>query len=443
MWILTLLLLIFILGLIILVHEFGHFITAKKSGVHIYEFSIGMGPLIKTHKGKDGINYNIRAFPIGGFVSMAGEVYEDDESKKLKKEDFMCNKKWYQRVIILAAGVFNNFVLAIIVLFIMALIWGADSLTPKVEKTLPYYPASSTNLQKGDIITAINGHKVKSWDVAKIYLVMEDDDNIYDIEVKHQNGKKEIIPIRATVEKDNFYNIKIDYEEKDKEDAIFSIVSLEETNNYALITSDGESTTLTANLKSENNDTKTYEIVSDNTKEEIEIANTKDENEFKIIIKDGDKNVKATMTKERETGKMGINIEQKTERGFFASIKYAFARFTSLISSMWITVVNLFTGKIALSNLSGPVGIYQAVGTSMAAGVKYVVYLIALLSINVGLINILPIPAFDGGRIFFLIIEKIKGSPVNQKFENWCHTIFFFLLILLMIYITIFDIIRF
>ena len=136
MWFIVLILLIFILGLIILVHEFGHFITAKKAGVHIYEFSIGMGPLIKTHKGKDGINYNIRALPIGGFVSMAGEVYEDDDTKTIKKEDFMCNKKWWQRVIILAAGVFNNFLLAIIILFVMALMWGANSLEPRVGTVL-------------------------------------------------------------------------------------------------------------------------------------------------------------------------------------------------------------------------------------------------------------------------------------------------------------------
>ena len=438
MWFLTLILLIFILGIIILVHEFGHFITAKKAGVHIYEFSIGMGPIIKTHKGKDGINYNIRAFPIGGFVSMAGEVYEDDDSEKLKKEDFMCNKKWYQRVIILAAGVFNNFVLAIVVLFVMGLIWGAESLEPKIDKVLPYYPASETNIKKGDLITAINGHKVKSWDVAKIYLVMEEDDNIYDITVKHSDGKEETIPVRATTEEDNINSIQISYEDKDPE--ILSAVPLE-NNNYALVSEEGKAQVASITLKSEDGNKKVYEVISDNVTKEVELVENEKENT--ITIKENGNVTKATIEKAQENGKLGLNIEEKTEKGFFASIKYAFARFTSLISSMWITVVNLFTGKIALSNLSGPVGIYQAVGMSAAAGIKYVVYLIALLSINVGLINILPIPAFDGGRIFFLIIEKIKGSPVNQKFENWCHTIFFILLMLLMIYITIFDIIRF
>lgn len=350
MWFLTLIMLILILGIIILVHEFGHFITAKKAGVHIYEFSIGMGPIIKTFKGKDKIDYNIRAFPIGGFVSMAGEVYEDDDSKKIKKEDFMCNKKWWQRVIILAAGVFNNFVLAIIVLFVMALIWGAQSMEPKIGEVIAEYPISEAGIVAGDKILAINDHKVSSWDQAQIYLVMKSDNDVYKFRIEHKNGKVE------------------DYEIKPK---------------------------VTKNEEGE------------------------------------------------EVRAFGFKIQQNESRGFLASVKYAFQKFGSLISTMFITVINLFTGKIALSSLSGPVGIYQVVGQSLSAGINQIVYLVAFLSINVGLINILPIPAFDGGRILFLIIEKIKGSPVNQKFENWCHTIFFILLMLLMVYITIFDIIRF
>ena len=157
-------------------------------------------------------------------------------------------------------------------------------------------------------------------------------------------------------------------------------------------------------------------------------------------------NISPKVTKNEEgeeTRAFGFKIAQTENRGFFASLKYGFAKFGSLISTMWITVINLFTGKISLNSLSGPVGIYQVVGESISVGISQIVYLIAFLSINVGLINILPIPAFDGGRILFLIIEKIKGSPVNAKFENWCHTIFFILIILLMIYITVFDIIRF
>ena len=167
-----------ILGIIILVHEFGHFITAKKAGVHIYEFSIGMGPVIHTKKGRDGINYNIRALPIGGFVAMAGEVYEDDG--KIKADKFLCNKRWYERLIILAAGVFNNFVMAFVFLFLIALIWNPTPISPILGEIEVGSAAYEAGMQEGDQIIAINDRKTTSWDVAQIYLYYKSDSGIYD-----------------------------------------------------------------------------------------------------------------------------------------------------------------------------------------------------------------------------------------------------------------------
>lgn len=109
---------------------------------------------------------------------------------------------------------------------------------------------------------------------------------------------------------------------------------------------------------------------------------------------------------------------------------------------MAITVGYLFTGGISLNQLSGPVGIYSVVGESSRAGIQNILYLIAFLSINVGFINLLPLPAFDGGHILFIIIEKIKGSPVDPELENKIHMIGMFLLLLLMFIITVNDIIR-
>ncbi len=348
MWILSILILIFILGLIILVHEFGHFIWAKTFGVHIYEFSIGMGPVIFSHKGKDKINYNLRAIPIGGFVSMAGEVHEDDE--KVKKEKFMCNKPWYQRLIILVAGVTNNFILALLLLFFGSLIWGGNAVKPVVEDTVEGYPMKEVGIQKGDKITAINNHKINNWDVAQIVLYMKNDKEYYTFDVEHPDGSKDSYKVVPKVEK--------------------------------------------------NQDTG------------------------------------------EETKVFGIMMQTANTKGFIPSLKYAFAKFGSIVESMWLTVSGLFTGKISLNALSGPVGMYQVVDVKLGYGLDYVFYLIALLSINVGFINILPFPAFDGGHVLFLIIEKIKGSPVNEKVENICHTIGFILILLLMIYVTFQDILK-
>ena len=355
LFIIKILLLLFILGIIILVHEFGHFIWAKTFGVHIYEFSIGMGPLLHTKKKKkDGINYNIRAIPIGGFVSMAGEVYDsgevDENNKKIKKDKLMCNKKWWQRLIILVAGVVNNFILAIVILFIYTLIWGGGAITPKVLNVVEDKPAAAAGLKSGDVITNINGYNVSSWDKAQIILYYKNTNEYYTFEVKHTDGTKEEIKIKPEIIKD---------EETGAESKLF-----------------------------------------------------------------------------------GIQIDAEDTSNVFKSFIYSIRKFNSIISSMVYTIWGLISGKIGLSALSGPVGIYEAVGETINYGINYFLYILAFLSINVGFINILPFPAFDGGHVLFLIIEKIKGSPVNAKIENTCHLIGFILVFLLMIVVTISDIIK-
>ena len=130
------------------------------------------------------------------------------------------------------------------------------------------------------------------------------------------------------------------------------------------------------------------------------------------------------------------------EHGIFKSIKYAFVKTGNLVDQMFNIIKYLVVGKLSLNNLSGPVGIFQVVDQAKTAGFINVIYLIAYLCINVGFINFIPFPAFDGGRILFLIIEKIKGSKVNPKIENVIHTVGFALLMILMVFVTYNDIVR-
>ncbi len=339
---------ILILGVIVLVHEFGHFMWAKKFGVHIYEFSIGMGPVLFTHEGKDKIKYRVRLLPIGGFVQMAGEVYEDDD--KVDKKDFMCNKPWHQRIIIIIAGVVNNFILAIVLLFVYALIWGASSNTTKIYSVEDGYPMKEAGIVKGDVITKINGRKIKSWDSAQILLTIKSKNNTYKIEVKHKDGEKETFKVKPK---------------------------------------------------------KVY-----------------------------DKDIKM------DRSVFGFTIKEEVHKGFFVSLKYAFVKFANIMETMWLTISNLVIGKLSFKNLSGPVGVYQVVNTGLSVGISYIIYITAFLSLNVGFINILPLPAFDGGRAFFMLIEKIRRKPINSKIENTIHAIGFVLLLLLMVVITWQDIVR-
>ncbi len=345
---LTLIILIIMLGILIFVHEFGHFLVAKKCGVHVEEFSLGMGPIIfKWKRKKDPTLYSIRLLPIGGFCAMAGEVMEDG-NKKLSKDKYMCNKKPYQKFLILVAGVTMNFILAIVLLTLQGLIWGSNNQLSYVGLVTENSPIEEAGIEVGDRIVSINGVKTQTWDKIQVAIALKNKDKSYEFVVKKDDGT-----------------------------------------------------------------TKKYEITPK-------------------VTKDADGN---------ETFLFGFGADQKLNKSFISSIKYAFVKFWSIITSMALIIGKLITGKLSLDSLAGPVGMYTVVGTAKTS-IQSILYLTAYLSVNLGFVNILPFPAFDGGRILFVIIEKIKGSPVKPEVENWFHTIGFILLMLLMVVVTYHDILR-
>lgn len=343
----TLIYFILILGVIVLVHEFGHFIFSKMFGIYVYEFSIGMGPKLFSWKKEGGETaYSIRLIPIGGFCSLAGEG--NDEDGKLPKDRLLQSKPVWQRFLVMFFGAGNNFILAVLLLFTIACIWGAPNTVPRIKSVDPEMPASLTELAPGDIITKVNGNTIQTNDDLSIYIQIS----------------------------------------KENEPIVMETKSLDGT-------------------------IKTVELTP------------------KIEEVDGNK-----------VYRIGIHLDDTIKHGIADIIGYTYRRTVSLFKQMFITLGGLFTGKIGVKQLSGPVGIYNIVGSQAKSGIENVLALIALLSINVGFINLLPFPAFDGGRILFLIIEKIKGSPVKPETENMIHNIGFFLLLALMLYVTFNDIIK-
>lgn len=341
----TLIYFILILGITIMIHELGHFIFAKRAGAHVYEFSLGMGPrLFKFNRKNDETDYSIRLFPIGGYVSIAGE---DMEEKDILADKQLVNKTWGERFLTLAAGVAFNFLLAIVLLFAVGLVNGNNVHKAVIDTVTEGYSLATTNIESGDIITKVNNKKISNQDDLLLMLTVYQGEEI-SLEVKHKSGEYE-----------------------------------------------------------------TYEV---------------------------------TPTKIEENGVVsyvyGFTLEGKVETGFVEAIKYTFLKTGSLIKQMGNTIIFLVTGKLSLDNLSGPIGIYNVVGEVSRTGILNMLYLIAYLCINVGFLNFLPFPAFDGGRILFLIIEKIKGSRVKPEVENTIHTVGFLLLIILMIVVSYNDIIR-
>lgn len=347
----TLIILILILGLLIFVHELGHFIFAKLSGVYVHEFALGMGPKLfsfKRKNKKDPTLYALRLLPIGGFCAMAGEV-EEENDRKIKKNEFMCNKSKWQRFLILISGVAFNFILAILLLFVQSLIWGHNEQSSIVGTVPEGLPVSEAGIEVGDKILEVNGYKVNTWDKLTIVLNLKQKKDSYTFKVKKENG---------TI--------------------------------------------------------KTYEITP-------KIEKNKDGKEVKVF---------------------GIGVGDTIHKGIFKSIKYAFIKFWSIITTMTMIIGSLFSGKLGISSLSGPVGMYSIVGESAKYGMQSLMYLTAYLSVNLGYINAIPFPAFDGGRIIFVIIEAITHKKVDTNIEATLHTIGFILLMLLMVYITIMDVIK-
>ena len=342
----TLIYFILILGIVVLIHEFGHFIFAKKAGIYVYEFSIGMGPqLFKFHRKNDETEYSIRLLPIGGYVQMAGEDMEEEESD-IPKEKQMTNKKWYQRFLTIIAGILFNFLLAIVIFFIVGLVNGVPTDTTTVAEVTKDSAALEAGLQSGDVIKEINGKTILSSDHLMLLVQV--------------NGKE------------------------------------------------------------------TMDVVVDRDGKEVALEITPK----KVEVDD------------QVTYQYGFSLNNTVVHNFFAAVKYGFTKMFSLLHQMILIIGYLIIGKLSLSSLAGPVGIYTVVEQSAEAGLMSLVYLVGFLSLNVGFINLLPIPAFDGGRILFLIIEKIKGSRVNPKVENTIHALGFIFLMILMVLITYNDIMR-
>lgn len=343
---LTLIIFILMLGIIILIHELGHFLFAKLFGVYVYEYSIGMGKRLWYKKPKNSeTEYSIRLIPIGGFVRLAGEEGEDGDTtvpveKKLYKKNFI------QRFLIFFMGPGFNFILAFVTLFVSALFYGSISSAPVVGNVPVDYPAYEAGIEAGDTILSIDGEKIKTWDDI-LWIVQTSEGDSLEFEIEDKNGNEKVVIV---------------------------------------------------------------------TPDKVE----SEEGEVSYVF--------------------GIGKNTDKDRGLVASFKYACTKTGSLFKIMIETVKMLFTGGVSVNDLSGPVGIYSIVGEQSKGGLESLLYLLAYLSINVGVINLIPFPAFDGGHILFLIIEKIIRRPVPEKVESTITGIGFILLIMLMIYITGHDI---
>ncbi|MDO5560517.1 MAG: RIP metalloprotease RseP [Oscillospiraceae bacterium] len=350
-----------VFGLLVAIHELGHFTVAKLSGIRVNKFAIGMGPrIIKFTKGET--EYSLRLLPIGGFCSMEGEDSESDDERAFLK------KPVGSRIAVVAAGAIMNIILGFIIAVIITCMMEKIP-TTTVAKFDEGAMSEQCGLQAGDEILKMNGTTIfTSQDI--MYELNQTKDGIFDVVVRRDGKKTDLGQI-------TFYDQYYYYVDK-------------ENNKYV-----------------------TFETPEEYTgDEELQVA----EDRFDFYV---------------------TSIKSKNAANVLSySAKYT----VTLARLIWKSLIDLVTGQYGLNDLSGPVGIVSAIGEVRSYGLESLLQLVALISINLGIFNLLPLPALDGGRLVFLIIEAIRRKPVPPDKEGMVHFVGMALLMLLMVVITISDI---
>lgn len=326
-------------GVIILIHELGHFTVAKLSGIKVNEFAIGMGPKLLSF-GKGETKYSLRLIPMGGYVQMEGEDEASEDERAFNQ------KPVWKRFLVVIAGAVMNIILGLV---LVAILLTQQNLigTTQIAGFHENASSQSSGLQEGDVITHINGTSV--WSDRDIsFLMARDRDGVIDFTVKRDGQKTEL------------KNVKFDTREVDGQTVI------------------------------------TFDFI--------------------------------------------IIGENKT---FWNVLKTSFLETASMARLVWLSLFDLVTGRFGLSDLAGPVGTVSVIAeATTSGGFLNALSLMAFITINIGVFNLLPIPGLDGGRLFFLIIEGIRRKPINPKREGMIHAIGLVLMFALIAVVTFNDILR-
>lgn len=340
--VLTILAAVLVLGVLVVVHELGHYWAGRLLGFRILEFAVGMGPrLFKVER--KGTIYSLRLFPIGGMCQFDGE----DEEEEKKEGCFNAMPVW-KRMIVVLAGPIMNFVLALVVAAITITAYGGDykmDMPPQIQTVEEQSPADEAGIKPGDIIISVDGYEV--------------------------NAYEDISP---------------------------AIIEANPESAVVILLRDGTSITTT-------------------------VKDIYDADEGRNLL--------------------GITIiPQREQVGFLRACGMSVSYTADLIKQMLAFFGTLFAGDLQQGDVAGPVGTIQIIGQAVRAGLEVVLMISVILSVNLGFINLLPLPALDGGRFVFMLIELIIKKPVPRNVEAIVHLVGFVLLIGLMVFLTVNDVSR-
>lgn len=403
---------IFLLGFLIFIHELGHFTVAKWCKVKVNEFAIGFGPTIWKKQEKE-TKYAIRLIPLGGFVSMEGEDERSEDSRSFSKASIP------KRMAIVVAGATVNILFAILVYFILIASSGTY-ISNEVDQVIDGYVATSVGLESGDKIIEIDNEKISN----KYQLneaIEKSNGNEINITVD-RNGEILEYTAQPTEVKNKITGIYLDDECK-------------------IVAVDKDSPADKQGIKANDKLLKVNgEDVQNDTNKAIEMINQKGLNTMTLTVKRGNAELTIELTPDYVSSYyLGVSLKQAPDNLINRMINGAIET-REFLFSIVDSLKQLFSGRVGVDQMMGPVGISEVVAKTN--GVREFFSMMALISLSLGVTNLLPIPALDGGKILILLIEAVRRKPLKEQTEINIQLLGFSILIALSLYVTYNDILR-
>lgn len=401
---------ILLLGTLITIHEFGHFIVAKACGMRVIKFSIGFGPKLLKKQGKE-TEYSLRLLPLGGFVQLEGEDEDSEDPRAFNK------KPAWQRILVLLAGVTINIIFALII-YLSINMNSNIYFTSKINSVSSDMIAMQAGIKPGQEITKINGIRIyNSYDISRIITDAEDDNFVF--EIKDEFGKKEKILLE--IPKQELGYIGVSFSDK--------------TVHSVLENTPGEKAGLQANdvileMNGERKETidEYLKIIQANPNQKLNIK----------IDRAGKEEIIFVVPEVMEKRIFNVDFQTIRDLKFSENLYYAWNETLYYLRANILGLAEIFTGNTENVQVQGIVGISQQISNTERA-VEFF-YMMSAISLSLGLMNLLPIPGLDGGKIIFTIVEMIRRKPISREVEGTLTLAGFGVLIILMIVVTVGDV---
>ena len=413
-----------LLGVLVVIHEGGHFFVLRMCKVHVDRFSVGMGPVIYKKKDKKGTEFALSALPLGGYVSYLSKKALDAEPEMKKNftdeqlDNLFETKPKWQRAAVMFAGPLANFILAV---FIFTFIFSSQQTVKPIFLVDSEYVSSSSisgEINKNDILVSINGEKISNPTEYRLAL-LANAGLTGEINAVFLNAKSSEIYNRNISVVDFLSNSEQQQEpEKFFPIGITSYISpeigsLSRQGPASLAGVMAGDRILEIDGKSVNHFAEVSDILTSSTNSNVNF----------VVQRNGETKNFFINTEISEAGTSILGISAAYKRSIFEAFTKSVRDTYNLSVKTLLFIGKMITGNMGAENLSGPVGIAKMSGEAFNAGFLPFLYLMAILSISLGVLNLLPIPVLDGGQLTMLAIEAIRGEPLPARVENFAYTL--------------------